>query len=114
MLNKLSPFFAIIFSYFLIKETIKPYQLGCVIVAFVGAMFILRPGFDNVATFPAFLGLIGGMGPDLRIPMCVWLPNTEHPDRSLCSASPFFPVSVRFRLLFLTMRRSPGGSWHPF
>lgn len=61
MLNKLSPFFAIIFSFFLLKERIKPYQLCCVITAFVGALFILRPGFDNVATFPALLGLFGGM-----------------------------------------------------
>ena len=45
MLNKLSPFFAIIFSYFLLKEKIKPYQLICVIVAFIG--------------------LIGGMGAGL-------------------------------------------------
>ena len=65
MLNKLSPFFAIIFSYFLLKEKIKPYQLICVIVAFIGALFILRPGFDSVATFPAFIGLIGGMGAGL-------------------------------------------------
>jgi len=65
MLNKLSPFFAIIFSYFLLKEKIKPYQLICVIVAFTGALFILRPGFDNVATFPAVIGLIGGMGAGL-------------------------------------------------
>lgn len=62
MLNKLSPFFAIIFSYFLLHEKIKPYQLLCVLTAFVGALFILRPGFDSVATFPAFIGLIGGMG----------------------------------------------------
>lgn len=55
MLNKLSPFFAIIFSYFLLKEKIKPYQLICVIVAFIGALFILRPGFDSVATFPAYV-----------------------------------------------------------
>lgn len=61
MLNKLSPFFAIIFSYLLIKEKIKPYQLVCVITAFIGALFILRPGFDNLATFPAFIGLLGGM-----------------------------------------------------
>ena len=65
MLNKLSPFFAIIFSYFLLKEKIKPYQLICVIVAFIGALFILRPGFDSVATFPAFIGLSGGMGAGL-------------------------------------------------
>lgn len=65
MLNKLSPFFAIIFSYFLLHEKIKPYQLLCVLTAFIGALFILRPGFDSVATFPAFIGLIGGMGAGL-------------------------------------------------
>lgn len=65
MLNKLSPFFAIIFSYFLLKEKIKPYQFVCVIVAFMGALFILRPGFDSVATFPALIGMIGGMGAGL-------------------------------------------------
>lgn len=65
MLNKLSPFFAIIFSYFLLHEKIKPYQLLCVLTAFVGALFILRPGFDSVATFPALIGLIGGMGAGL-------------------------------------------------
>ena len=65
MLNKLSPFFAIIFSYFLLHEKIKPYQLLCVLTAFVGALFILRPGRDSVATFPAFIGLIGGMGAGL-------------------------------------------------
>ena len=65
MLNKLSPFFAIIFSYFLLKEKIKLYQFVCVLTAFTGALFILRPGFDSVATFPAFIGLIGGMGAGL-------------------------------------------------
>lgn len=65
MLNKLSPFFAIIFSYFLLKEKIKLYQFACVLTAFLGALFILRPGFDSVATFPAFIGLLGGMGAGL-------------------------------------------------
>ena len=65
MLNKLSPFFAIIFSYFPLKEKIKLYQFACVLTAFVGALFILRPGFDSVATFPAFIGLLGGMGAGL-------------------------------------------------
>ena len=65
MLNKLSPFFAIIFSYFLLKEKIKPYQLICVIIAFVGVLFILKPGLGSVATFPALIGLISGMGAGL-------------------------------------------------
>lgn len=62
MLNKLSPFFAIIFSYFLLKEKAAPYQIGCVIAAFMGTLFILRPGFSSIVTFPAVIGLLGGMG----------------------------------------------------
>lgn len=62
MLNKLSPFFAIIFSYFLLKERAAVYQVICVIIAFIGTLFILRPGFDNIVTFPALIGLLGGLG----------------------------------------------------
>lgn len=62
MLNKLSPFFAIIFSYFILKEKIKPYQFICVTAAFMGTLFILRPGLDNLVTVPAFIGMIGGLG----------------------------------------------------
>lgn len=62
MLNKLSPFFAIILSYFLLKEKAAVYQVICVITAFVGTLFILRPGFDSMITFPALIGLLGGLG----------------------------------------------------
>lgn len=62
MLNKMSPFFAIIFSYFLLKEKVAPYQIICVITAFIGTLFILRPGFDSMVTFPALIGLLGGIG----------------------------------------------------
>ncbi|MCI8373039.1 MAG: DMT family transporter [Lachnospiraceae bacterium] len=62
MLNKLSPFFAVILSYFLLKENVRKYQILCVLSAFVGTLFILRPGFDNIITFPALVGLLGGMG----------------------------------------------------
>lgn len=102
------------FLLFLLKETIRPYQLGCVIVAFVGALFILRPGFDNVATFPAFLGLIGGMGAGLAYTNVRLAAKHGAPGPLIVFCFSVFPVSVRFRLLFLTMRRSPGGSWHPF
>lgn len=60
MLNKLSPFFAILFSFFMIKEKVKPYQLLCIITAFIGALFILKPGLNDLATFPALIGLISG------------------------------------------------------
>ncbi|HBL99192.1 MAG TPA: EamA family transporter [Ruminococcaceae bacterium] len=62
MLNKLSPFFAIIFSIFLLKERPKFAQIIGVAVAFVGSLFIIKPGFDNPQVLPAVAGLLGGMG----------------------------------------------------
>lgn len=69
MLNKLSPFFAIIFSFLLLKEKVAPYQVICVISAFIGTLFILRPGFDNMVTFPALIGLLGGLGAGIAYTM---------------------------------------------
>lgn len=62
MLNKLSPFFAIIFSIFLLKEKPKIAQIIGVTVAFIGSLFIIKPGFDNPQVFHAIAGLLGGMG----------------------------------------------------
>lgn len=64
MLNKLSPFFAILFSFFVLNEKIKPVQLLCVVTAFAGALFILKPT-GALASFPALIGLLGGMGAGL-------------------------------------------------
>ena len=61
MLNKLSPFFAIIFSFILIHEKVRPYQVFCVALAFAGALLILKPGGDTLITFPALIGFLGGM-----------------------------------------------------
>lgn len=69
MLNKLSPFFAIIFSFFLLKEKVAPYQIICVITAFIGTLFILRPGMDDMVTFPALIGLLGGLGAGIAYTM---------------------------------------------
>ena len=64
ILNKLSPFFAIIFSYIVLKETADRYEWLSVAAAFVGAMFVVKPtfGFD---TLPAFAGFLGGLGAGL-------------------------------------------------
>lgn len=62
MLNKLSPFFAVLLSYFLLREKVAFYQMICILTAFSGTLLILRPGFDNMITFPALIGLLGGLG----------------------------------------------------
>lgn len=61
ILNKLSPFFAIIFSFFILKEKIKPLQAGCVLLAFVGCIFVVKPGFAGAPLLPALVGVCGGL-----------------------------------------------------
>ena len=64
MLNKLSPFFAIIFSYFVLKERASAFEWGAVAVAFTGALFVVKPSFD-VTVIPALAGVLGGLGAGL-------------------------------------------------
>ena len=61
MLNKLSPFFVILFSFFFLKEKVTLFQTGAMTAAFVGSMFIIRPGFQFQEALPAVIGFLGGL-----------------------------------------------------
>ncbi|MDO5585738.1 MAG: DMT family transporter [Clostridia bacterium] len=65
MLNKLSPFFAIVFSIFLLSERPTAVQVLSVFAAFVGSAFIIKPSLGGYAVFPAIVGATGGMGAGL-------------------------------------------------
>ncbi|WP_278682382.1 DMT family transporter [Paraclostridium bifermentans] len=60
MLNKLSPFFVIIFSAIFLKEKIKSNQAIAVIIAFIGALFIIKPTL-NFAIIPYVAGILGAI-----------------------------------------------------
>lgn len=60
ILNKLSPFAAIIMSIFVIGEIPGRFEILTVIVAFTGAAFIVKPG-AGVASLPAIVGVAGGV-----------------------------------------------------
>ena len=64
MLNKLSPFFAVIFSVFVLKEKANWKQFLAITLAFIGALFVMKPSFsfDGV---PGILGFLGGLGAGL-------------------------------------------------
>lgn len=61
MLNKLSPFFILIFSIFMLSERVKPFQLFCIILAFIGVLFIVKPGLVGMQLAPAMIGILSGM-----------------------------------------------------
>ena len=62
ILNKMSPFFAVVFSLFLIGEKIKAVPMAATIGAFLGALFVIKPGASAVHSLPALAGFLGGMG----------------------------------------------------
>lgn len=61
MLNKLAPFFAIIMSVFILQEKANRFEWSMVIIAFLGALLVVKPSF-NLACMPAVLAAIGGLG----------------------------------------------------
>ncbi|EOR19999.1 transporter, partial [Clostridium sartagoforme AAU1] len=60
MLNKLSPFFVIIFSALFLSEKINFKQFLAIIVAFIGTLFIIKPSF-NLDMIPAIMGVLGAV-----------------------------------------------------
>ena len=61
MLNKLSPFFAILFSIFILREYPKKVDILSVLAAFIGAVFVVRPS-AGIASLPSLAGVLGGLG----------------------------------------------------
>lgn len=59
MLNKLSPFFAVVFSAVILKEKISLPQAAAIAAAFIGSLFIIRPTFANMELIPSFIGFMG-------------------------------------------------------
>ncbi len=60
ILNKMSPFFAIIISVWILKEIPTKFEWGCVICAFIGAAFVVHPT-AGLASFPALVGMFSGL-----------------------------------------------------
>ncbi len=65
ILNKLAPFFSVVFSAFLLKEKAGWKDWLLVGVAFVGAAFVVKPTAELTRSLPALVGALGGLGAGL-------------------------------------------------
>lgn len=65
LLNKLAPFFSVIFSALLLKEKAGWKDWLLVGVAFFGALFVVKPSFELSQSMPALIGVLGGLGAGL-------------------------------------------------
>ena len=61
ILNKMSPFFAVLFSFIFIHERPRLYQWLILGGALFGALFVIKPSFANAAFIPALVGFMGGV-----------------------------------------------------
>ena len=61
VLNKMSPFFAIIMSAIILKEKATKKEWAIVAVAFLGSVLVIKPT-AGVASIPALAGLLSGFG----------------------------------------------------
>ena len=59
MLNKLSPFFAILMSIFILGEKPNRIEWISVAFAFIGAAFVAKPS-SGIISLPALVGILGG------------------------------------------------------
>ncbi len=59
ILQKMSPIFVLLFSYLILKEKIKPRQLLFIIGSFIGALFVVKPSFQNHSLSASIIALIG-------------------------------------------------------
>jgi drug/metabolite transporter (DMT)-like permease len=62
ILNKLAPFFTVIFSIIILREKASWKDWLFVGFAFVGAVFVVKPSKDIASSFPALIGVLGGLG----------------------------------------------------
>ena len=69
ILNKLSPFFAVIASIIILKEVANVRQWLAIVIALIGSLFVVKPEFlfanqgtyDSSHLFPALVGIAGGI-----------------------------------------------------
>ena len=62
ILNKLAPFFTVIFSIIILREKASWKDWLFVGIAFVGALFVVKPTSEITKSLPALVGVLGGLG----------------------------------------------------
>ena len=93
MLNKISPFLVVVFCALILKEKINLKQILAIIVAFIGALFIVKPSFD-IRVVPYIIGFLSAVFAALAYTCVRMLGNKEEYYTIVFFFSPFSLVTV--------------------
>lgn len=80
VLNNLSPFFVAIFAVVFLKERLMRYTVPVLLLAFAGAMFVVKPKF-SLEVVPAIAGLLSAAGSGAAYTLVRFLRGYEPPYR---------------------------------
>ncbi len=80
LLNKTSPFFVAVFAVLILREPFRRGMVPALLVAFCGAMLVIKPGF-NYALAPALAGLASGAFAGLAYVLVRRLKGKAEPNR---------------------------------
>lgn len=105
ILNKLSPFFVIIFSYFFLKEKVSWVQILAIIIAFIGTIFVIRPDFQTLVSLAAIFSLLGAITAGAAYTCVRYLGN--HGEKGPVIVAFFSLFSSLVTLPFLIFRYHP-------
>ena len=86
LLNKTSPFFVVIFAVVLLNEKFRRALVPALLAAFVGAILIIKPRFDDTI-LPALAGLGSGVFAGLASVLVRSLKGLESPNRIILTFS---------------------------
>lgn len=62
ILQKMSPFFVLLFSYLILKERLRWQQMVFMLLAFAGSLFVIKPSFANSDLFYSVIAVVGAAG----------------------------------------------------
>lgn len=61
VIQKLSPFVILVLSYFFFKEKMTAFQVGALVIAFIGVLFVIKPSANGLISMGAFSALLGAI-----------------------------------------------------
>ncbi|WP_461206173.1 DMT family transporter [Clostridium sp. DL1XJH146] len=102
ILNRLSPFFVTVFAVIFLKEKLNKIQIPALVIAFIGAIFVIKPKFD-LSILPALSGFMSAIFAGAAYTIIRYLKDKENPAVIVFFFS-FVSVVVMFPLMIFNFK----------
>jgi len=109
ILNKMSPFFCVLFSFIFLREKLKIFNIVTITGAFIGALFVIKPTFANADLLASLAGFLGGMAAGLAYTCVRYL--GQHGEKGPMIVAYFSLFSCLITLPFLIIDFHPMSIW---